>query len=185
MYPVKNKSSVKPDENKFAELLKEVYSTSTPFEYAPSCNVPAFTKVELTSALRSMCKKKSADKSGVFCEMFKYANEGVLQCLLGFLNDIVSTGHIPSEWYDTHFGLLHKGGKADDPNNWRPIANLQMTYRVLARLVYNRIRAGLDQKQSEDQFGFRRNRSCLHALLVMESMIAECIEFNTPVWIVT
>ena len=48
------------------EKKKGVYSTFTPFEYAPNCNVPAFTKVELSSALRSMCKKESADKSGVF-----------------------------------------------------------------------------------------------------------------------
>ena len=58
MYPVKKKSVVKPDENKCAELLKEVYSTSTPFEYAPTCNVPVFTKVELSNALRIMRKKK-------------------------------------------------------------------------------------------------------------------------------
>ena len=82
--------------------------------------------------------------------MFKYGNEEVVDCLLGFLNDVVTTGHIPNEWYDTHFGSLHKGGKADDPNCWRPIANLQSTYRILARLVYNRIRERLDVKQSED-----------------------------------
>ena len=98
---------------------------------------------------------------------------------------MVNKGHIPEKWYDTYFGLLHKGGAADDPNIWRPIANLQITYRILARLVYNRIRAGLDVHQSEDQYGFRRKRSCIHALLVMESMISKGIEFNVLVWIIS
>ena len=62
---------------------------------------------------------------------------------------------------------------------------MQITYRILARLVYNRIRERLDVKQSEDQYGFRKGRSCIHALLVMESMIAKGIEYNIPVWIVS
>ena len=82
--------------------------------------------------------------------MFKYGNEEVVDCLLRFLNEVVNTGHIPNKWYDPHFFLLHKGGKADDPNNWRPIANLQITYRILARLVHDRIRERLDEKQCED-----------------------------------
>ena len=117
--------------------------------------------------------------------MFQYADNETRSLLLGHLNEIVSTGTIPESWYNTHFGLLHKGGAADNPNNWRPIANLQITYRILARLVYNRIRVGLDIHQSEDQFGFRRKRSCVHALMVMESMISKRIEFNIPVWIIS
>ena len=130
-------------------------------------------------------KKKSCDKSGVCIEMFQYADEDTRTLLLRYLNNILSTGHIPETWYDTHFGLLHKGGPAEDPNNWRPIANLQTTYRILARLVYNRIRVGLDIHQSEDQFGSCRKRSCVHALMVMESMISKGIEFNIPVWIIS
>ena len=91
-----------------------------------------------------MKRKKNADMTNVSTEMFQYADEKIRGSLLRFLNSILSTGYIPETWYDTHFSLLLKGGPADDPNNWRPVANLQITYRILARLVYNRIRSNVD-----------------------------------------
>ena len=123
--------------------------------------------------------------TNVSTEMFQYADEKTRGSLLRYLNNILDTGDIPETWYDTHFSLLHKGGPVDDPNNWRPVANLQITYRILARLVYNRIRSNVDAHQSDDQYGFRRKRSCSHALLMMESMISKGIEFNIPVWIIS
>ena len=51
--------------------------------------------------------------------------------------------------------------------------------------MYHRIRHQLDSHQSEDQFGFRRGRSTTHALLVLESMLSKCTEFNIPVWVVS
>ena len=95
------------------------------------------------------------------------------------------TSEIPPSLFNTHFTLLHKGGNVHDVQNCRPIANLNITYRILARLVFNRISRSLDSHQSEDQFGFRRKRSCAHALFVLESMISTGIEFNVPVWIIS
>ena len=89
--------------------------------------------------------------------MFEYGNEEVVDCLLGFLNDVVDTGHIPNEQYDTNFGLFHKEGKADDANNWRPIANFQITYHILARLVYNRIRKRLDENSLKTSMDLGRD----------------------------
>ena len=103
----------------------------------------------------------------------------------GFLNGILVTGAVPANWYDTYISLLDKGGNTEDANNWRPIAILSNTYKILARLVYNRIRGQLENCQSEDQFGFRPSRSTAHALLVMESLISKGMEWQTPVWIVS
>ena len=73
----------------------------------------------------------------------------------------------------------------EDPNNWRLIAILNITYNFFARLVYQRISYGLDEHQSEDQFGFRHSRSTTHALLVLESMLSKGIEYIVPVRVVT
>ena len=117
--------------------------------------------------------------------MFIHASLDVLGSLLFYLNEVLRTGEIPPNWFSTHFALLHKGGDVHDVQNWRPIANLYITYRILARLVFNRIARALDHHQSEDQFGFRPKRSCAHALFVMESMISKGIEFQVPVWIIS
>ena len=89
-------------------------------------------------------------------------------CLLHLLNDVLRDGAIPTNWYETHFTLLHKGGSTEDANNWRPIAILSITYKIMARLIFARLADGLDLHQSEDQYGFRKNRSCIQALLAFE-----------------
>ena len=68
---------------------------------------------------------------------------------------------------------------------WRPVAVLSITYKIMARLLYSRLRSQLDGCQSEEQYGFRASRSTSHALIVMESVVAKSIEYGTPVWVVS
>ena len=132
-----------------------------------------------------MRKKRCADKDGIVLEMFLHGGKQHFDSLLSCLNSVLLDGCVPSNWCETFFTLLHKGGPTDDANNWRPIAILSITYKILARLEYHRIRYQLDSHQSEDQFGFRRSRSTTHALLVLESMLSKGTEFNIPVWVIT
>ena len=67
--------------------------------------------------------------------------------LIDMLNANLAAGQVP-----------HKGGDADDSDYWRPSAILNITYKILALLVYNILRATLDQAQSGERFGFRAKR---------------------------
>ena len=82
-----------------------------------------------------MRKGRCADKDGVCLEMFLHSGNGSLQQLLVCLNEVLVHDTIPSSWCDTFFSLLHKGGCVDDPNNWRPVAILSITYKIFARIV--------------------------------------------------
>ena len=104
-----------------------------------------------------MKKKKCADKYGIVLEMFLHGGNVVLQRLHAYLNDILSTGIIPDRWYETYFTMIHKGGAESDANNWRPIVILSITYKILARMVYHKIRKNIDLYQTKDQYGFVKN----------------------------
>ena len=81
--------------------------------------------------------------------------------------------------------LLHKGGPTADPNNWRPIAILSISYKIFARCIYHRIRRQLDHEQSDEQFGFRSERSTVDALIIAEEIVSKSIEYNTELWMVS
>ena len=117
--------------------------------------------------------------------MFLHGGPSIQECLLHMLNDVLRTGVIPTNWYETHFSLLHKGGCTEDANNWRPIAILSITYKIMARLIFGRLELGLELHQSEDQYGFRKHRSCMQALLAFELVLSKGIEYNIPIWIVS
>ncbi|CAI5987372.1 unnamed protein product [Closterium sp. NIES-65] len=50
--------------------------------------------------------------------------------------------------------LLHKKGDKDQPNNYRPITLLKFTYKVLARVIADRMKAVLHQVISPEQYSF-------------------------------
>ena len=84
---------------------------------------------ELQFAIKAMEKKKSVDKDNVVLEMFWYGSADVHNSLLHMLNDVLRTGIPHTNWYETHFSILHKGGSTEDANNWRPIAILSIIYK--------------------------------------------------------
>ena len=185
LYPIKKTHTIGPNLEACAKLLQQVYTTDNELNYSTNHSVPAFTFEEVKHALKCMRKGRCCDKDGMFLEMFLHCGSNNLQILCTYLNEILENKHIPDRWCDTFFSLLHKGGSTEDPNNWRRVAILSITYKIFARLVYHRIRKDLDAYQSEDQFGFRHSRSTTHALLIIECMFSKEIEFNVPVWVMT
>ena len=118
-------------------------------------------------------------------DMFFHGGEDCASSLPAFFNQILETGQIPDKWCETHFILLNKEGCTSDVNNWRPIAILAASYKVLARIIYERLQPVLDSAQSDEQFGFRRKRSTASALLILEHIIEKSLEWQTDCWIVS
>ena len=107
--------------------------------------------------------------------------------LLRVLHRILLSGDLPDDWKELLFIMLPKPGAGDkaDPNNWRPIAILDVTYKVFAKMLDNRLKHVLDAQQPSEQMGFRAKTGVDHALLVLECVIGKSLEWNVPVWIVS
>ena len=48
-----------------------------------------------------------------------------------------------------------EGGDLSDVNNWRPIAILDVAYKVFAKMLYNRIFPLMNDYQCGEQMGFQ------------------------------
>jgi sorting nexin-29 len=140
---------------------------------------------ELRKSLDKMARGKCADRNGLMLEMFLHAGATLQSRLLSTYNEMLASGSFPDNWQDSLFVLLPKPDDLSDPSNWRPIAILEVTYKIFARLLYDRLRNNLDVRQSGEQFGFRRGRSTSDALMIMECMISKSIEWNLPLWIIS
>ena len=78
--------------------------------------------------------------------------------------------------------MLPKTGDLTDAQNYRPIAILQIFYKIFSRMLYGRIRPLLDAQQSEEQTGFRAGIRIEDALMIFETMASRCAEFQLPLW---
>ena len=124
------KSSVREDVEELSEYMDDY--------------VDPFHKEEILTAIKCMSKGKAVDRKDVLLEMLLFAGDDVIDCLVDLYNYILRGAVIPETWREACFILVHKGGDLDDPNNWRPIALLNITYKIFARSIFNRIQRILD-----------------------------------------
>jgi len=123
--------------------------------------------------------------SGIVVELIQHAGSVFHEKLLNMYNGIISTGLVPPDWHSTVFSMLPKSGNLGDASNWRPIAVLPVLYKISARLLYHRIQPVLETEQSDDQFGFRRDRRIDDVFSVLENVIGKTNEWNLPLWMVS
>ena len=81
--------------------------------------------------------------------------------------------------------MLPKSGDILEPGNRRPIAVLDVVYKLFANKLYSHIAPCLGREQSNEQIGFRPHPGIDDALVVLECTTGRAIEFQVPLWIVS
>ena len=79
----------------------------------------------------------------------------------------MSSGVFPAEMKIACVTPVHKKGKQDEVNNYRPISVLTIFSKVFEKCIYNRLISFLDKHRIliKNQFGFRRGHSTSMAIL--------------------
>lgn len=119
-----------------------------------------------------MKQGKAPGPDGVFPEFLKNLGNLAKQWLLDFFNDLLRTGEIPNVFRHSKILAILKPGKpADVSSSYRPIALLSMTYKLLKRLLYNRISPSVEDVLIQQQAGFRAKRNCTDQVLALSTFI--------------
>jgi len=72
--------------------------------------------------------------------------------------------------------VYKKGGKPEC-SNYRGISLLNTTHKILATAINTRLKTYADDLLSEEQNGFRRNRSTMN-IFIMRQILEKCYEYN-------
>ena len=78
---------------------------------------------------------------------------------------------------------MHEGRNAHDASNYRPSCILDISYEVLARIIYSRIIVKIDAVQPVDQPGFRKEFSTDDHLLTSTILIEKVWRSRKQLWI--
>ena len=138
---VKARTQTKPPET-MGEFMAETFRSSNGspnYSNTMIAQLPLVTLPELNQALRRMSRGRCSDRSGGALEMIVCGGHLIQQCLVNSYNLFLQTGNMEADWWHTFFTLLPKGGDVNDPGNWRPIAVLNVTYKLCSRIVHDRI----------------------------------------------
>ena len=74
--------------------------------------------------------------------------------------------------------LLHKGGGREDIKNWRPLTLLNWDYKIISKLLAERLKNVLTKLIHPDQKGFVKGRNISEANRMIQDIIQYADEEN-------
>ncbi|CAI5995141.1 unnamed protein product [Closterium sp. NIES-65] len=140
--------------------LEDVAALSAPWEGA-----------EVKRALAEMAPGKTPGRDGLPKELWESQWDLLGGQMMQFLKDFERTGALPKEFSTAVTVLLHKKGAKDDLQNYRPITLLSTVYKLIGKVLVNRIKNKLESVVSSGQFDFLPGRSIAGAVAVAADVI--------------
>ena len=100
----------------------------------------------------------SPDSNGIRADDIKTCDDETREKVRQIFNEIIKRNEFtPEEWKKVTIKVIHKKGDVENVSNYRPICSLPALYKLFSTILYGRLYPAVDQKQAEDQAGFRKS----------------------------
>ena len=139
-----------------------------------------FTEEKVEKVMKSLKDKSSYGSDNIPVKVLKDAHEILVKPYHRLLNKIYDQNIIPEQWKTARILPLHKKGKKNLVDNYRPISNLCAGSKVFERLILMRIleikeQAGISLTGA-NQHGFKKERSTITASVEIQSRVSALID---------
>ena len=133
---------------------------------------------EITDIIKSLNASKSTGPSSIPTKLLLLIPDLIILPLCKIINNSFMTGIFPDALKIVKVIPIHKGNSTDDVNNYRPISLLSVFDKIIEKLMHKRLYKFLEDNQIlyENQFGFRKQNSTVHALIQITEQIRQSIE---------
>ncbi|CAI5466594.1 unnamed protein product [Closterium sp. Yama58-4] len=129
-----------------------------------------WTEQEVKEAFTTMARNKSPGGDGLPKELFECHWDLLGGSFMALVKDFEKSASIPAELKEAVTILLHKKGDRDQLNNYRPITLLNFIYKVLAKVMADRMKRVLHQVISPEQYGFIPGRRLSDAVALVANI---------------
>ena len=127
-----------------------------------------FTLEELAAVMKTLKPRKSPGPDNIHPEFILHLDDSCLKWLTKLFSTCMEHKKMPKSWKMTKIIAVLKPNKtADSPKSYRPISLLSATYKLLERLIYNRILPIVESILPEEQAGFRPDRGTLDQVALL------------------
>lgn len=144
-------------------------------DYTPERTFAPLNISELETATSSIKGKKAAGPDGIPPEIVKAAAHAEPDMILAVCNNLLEQGVFPSMWKRAQLVLIQKGSSS----KYRPICLLDIFGKLFERLIANRLSEEVEEKMCNHQYGFRKGRSTIDAMMNILNVI-DSIKSKAP-----
>ena len=151
--------------------------------YTPLPDEPPFTLDELNNAIDTLKRNKTGGPDELITELFKDMNTDTRTRLLVLYTEIYHTEVIPDHFNEALVVQIYKPGKIpENYSSYRPIALLNVTYKIFAKMLQERLRQTLDTKIVDFQFGYRQGRSTAEPIFIARRVQEIAEKYGIPLY---
>ena len=132
---------------------------------------------ELLKIVKNLKPKTSLDVNGVSTSLLKRCILSISEPLIHIFNLSFNLGSVPRQFKIAKIVPIFKTGDRNSVDNYRPISLLCSFSKILEKIMANRLTEYLEDNDilSTHQFGFRKNHSTEHPMILFLNKIYEAI----------
>ena len=113
---------------------------------------------EVKWALESITTSKASGGNGIPVELFKILKDDAVKVLHSMCQQIWKTQQWPQDWKRSVFILIPKEGNAKECSNYRTIALISHTSKVMLKILQARLQQYVNRELPDVQAGFIKGR---------------------------
>ena len=136
----------------------------------------------MQKAVDRLKNNKSPGVDGIQAELVKAGGESTVDAIHRLCNMVWEQERWLTEWTSSVLVTIAKKGDNTHCTNYRTIALISHVGKVLLLIILNRLTAILEPMMSEEQGGFRRDRSTVQQILALRLIAEKYLERNRPVY---
>ena len=112
---------------------------------------------EVKWALGSITMNKASGSDGIPSELFQILKDDAVKVLHSICQQIWKTQQWPQDWKRSVFILLPKKGNAKECSNYRTVALISHTSKVMLKILQARLQQYVNCELPDVQAGFRKS----------------------------
>ena len=113
---------------------------------------------EVKWALQSITMNKATGGDGILVELFQILKDDAVKVLHSICQQIYKTQQWPQDWKRSIFIPIPKKGNAKECSNYRTIALISHTSKVVLKILQARLHQYVNRELPNVQAGFRKGR---------------------------
>lgn len=145
-------------------------------------NCTSFLKLVTKSEVyRTLCSFPSGKSPGPNClnvDFYRFFWHDVGNHFFDAINHFFHSSTLPNSWSNTYLALIPKHDKPKIVTDYRPISLCNVCYKVITKIMADRLRNILPNLIGKEQCGFISSHSPLDNILVVQE-VAHSIENNS------
>ena len=150
-----------------SDLVHEVYNIS---------------EQEIRHVISDLPIGKACREDNISAELLQCMGEEGIETVTRLINKIYKSGYIPEDFRRSVFVPLPKVNKAQDCSEYRTIALISHTSKILLHLIKRRITPIIERQLGESQMGFRKGKGTRDAIFQLRMINERCLQMGKKVY---